>query len=66
MDRNQIIKAIDDYATQSGLQQTTICQYAVKNRRAYDRLRGGSLSMLTAERIIAWIEANPVDAKAAQ
>ena len=66
MDRNQIIKAIDEYAAQSGLQHTTICQYAVQNRRAYERLQGGSLSMLTAEKIMAWIKENPAKAKASQ
>ena len=66
MDRNQIIKAIDEYATQSGLQHTTICQYAVQNRHAYERLRGGSLSMLTAEKILAWMKENPASARASQ
>jgi hypothetical protein len=66
MDRNQIIKTIDDYAAQTGLQQSTICQYAVQNRKAYDRLRSGSLSMLTAEKIVEWIRENPASARASQ
>lgn len=59
MDRQQIIKSIDDYASASGLKPSTICQYAVKNRNAYDRLVSGSLSLRTAEQILEWIAANP-------
>ena len=65
MDRNQIIKCIDDYASASGLKPSTICQYAVKNRFAYDRLVSGSLSMRTAEDIIEWMTANPVSSEGA-
>lgn len=59
MDRALIIKAIDDYAAASGLRQSTICQYAVRNRHAYDRLVSGSLRMSTAEEILRWIADNP-------
>lgn len=63
MDRNHIIKAIDEYARVSGLKPSTICQYAVKNRHAYDRLVSGSLSMRSAEQILEWINENPPVAK---
>lgn len=60
MDSETILKAIDDYAAASGLTRGTICQYALKNNRFYDRLaEGGECLPRTAKRLLAWIEANP-------
>lgn len=59
MDRQQIIKSIDEYAEATGLKPSTICQYAVKNRHAYDRLVSGSLALRTAEEILSWMANNP-------
>jgi hypothetical protein len=60
MDREQIIKVIDDYAEASGLSQSTICQYALRNRKVYERLKnGGSCSFASIETLMAWMEKNP-------
>lgn len=60
MDREQIIKAIDDYAKASGLSQSTICQYALRNRKVYERLKnGGSCSFASVEALMAWMDQNP-------
>ena len=39
MDTSDIIKIIDEYAEETGLRQTTICQRALGNARAYERLQ---------------------------
>lgn len=60
METQTILKAIDDYAAQSGLTRGTICQYALKNNRFYDRLSGGGECLpRTAKRLFDWIEKNP-------
>lgn len=66
MDRTQIIKAIDDYAAASGLSQSTICQYALRNRKVYDRLKnGGSCSFASVEALLRWMKENPAESGAA-
>lgn len=56
MDRNQIIKKVEDYAEASGLAESTICQYAIKNRLFVSRLRAGDdYRVKTAERLSTWI-----------
>lgn len=66
MDRTQIIKAIDDYAAASGLSQSTICQYALRNRKVYDRLKnGGSCSFASVEALLQWMDENPAEGNAA-
>lgn len=66
MDRTQIIKAIDDYAAASGLSQSTICQYALRNRKVYDRLKnGGSCSFASVEALLRWMDENPAERGAA-
>lgn len=63
MDRNQIIKAIDDYAKATGLKQTTICQYAIRNRRFYKNLKDGlDYRVGTARRVLDWIDENQPEA----
>lgn len=65
MKQAQIIKAIDDYAKASGLKPSTICQYALKNRKVYDRLKnGGSCSFASVEALLAWMDENPPKAEA--
>jgi hypothetical protein len=60
METKTILAAIDDYAARSGLTRGTICQYALKNNRFYDRLAsGGECLPRTARRLLTWIENNP-------
>lgn len=60
MESKDIIKIIDDYAAQSGLKPSTICQYALRTHRLYDRLKaGGECLPSTAKKLIAWVKANP-------
>jgi len=64
MNRDQIITAVDTYAAKSGLKQSTICQYALGNRLVYDRLvNGGGCSISSVERLLSWLEKNPVPAR---
>lgn len=55
MDRISTIKAIDAYAKASGLMPTTICQYAIKNRKFYERMKSGYFHEDRAQRVLAWI-----------
>ena len=61
MDRISTIKAIDSYAADSGLKPTTICQYAIANRKFYDRMQTGYFHEVHAQKILDWIEENPVE-----
>lgn len=55
MDRISTIRAIDDYAKASGLMPTTICQYAIQNRKFYERMKGGYFHEDRAKRVLSWI-----------
>ncbi len=67
MNREQIIKAVDDYAERSGLKRSTICQYALQNRHFYNNLKSGKdFRFGTAERLLAWMRDNPPNPKAAE
>lgn len=60
MQRDEIIKAVDDYAAASGLAHSTICQYALRNRMVYERLKsGGSCSVSSVEALLSWMAENP-------
>lgn len=66
MTHAEIIAAIDGYAARSGLAPSTVCQYALKNRLVYDRLKtGGSCSVKTVERLLGWMHDNPPSSDAA-
>jgi hypothetical protein len=66
MDRTKIINLIDEYSALTGLKQTTICQYALANRKFYQRLQGGYFHETHAQRLVEWMEANPATERAAQ
>ena len=56
MERTHIIAAIEEAAALTGLKPSTICQYAVKNRKLYDNLVGGlDCQFGTAKRVLDWI-----------
>lgn len=58
--RTEIIKAIEAYAAQSGLKPSTICQYAVRNRRLYYRLLARQeQDEALAQRLLHWMRDNP-------
>lgn len=60
MHRTRIIKAIETYSDVTGLKPSTICQYALRNRRFYDNLvTGGDYLSSSAERLMDWIRAHP-------
>lgn len=60
MNRADIIKSIEAYSEASGLAPTTICQYALRNRKVYDRLKsGGSCSVASVEALARWMDENP-------
>jgi len=61
MDRVSTISAIDAYAAKSGLKPTTICQYAIANRKFYDRMCNGYFHEVHAKKILDWIDQNPVE-----
>lgn len=56
MDRETVIKAIEDFSATSGLKPSTICQYALRNRLVYDKLKnGGSPGFSSIERLMDWM-----------
>jgi len=60
MESRDILKAIDAYSEASGLQPSTICQYAVFNGRLYRHLLDGNECLpRTARRLFQWMEDNP-------
>jgi hypothetical protein len=66
MDRAKIINLIDEYSALSGLKQTTICQYALANRKFYQRLKGGYFHETQAQRLAEWIVNNPASERVSQ
>lgn len=64
MTRQQLIRAIRDYAEKTGLSPSTITLRAVNNSRLYDRLeRGGDCTTEIAGRLAAYMVANPATAQ---
>lgn len=62
MQRETIIKAVDDFSKSSGLKHSTICQYALRHRLFYEKVkRGEDFQFGTAERLLAWIEAKKAE-----
>jgi len=60
MEREKIIQAIEDYSRASGLAPSTICQYALRNRKVYQRLKaGGTTSIASAQNLLNWMRDNP-------
>ena len=58
MQENLIIKAMEDHAETFGLEVTTIGQFAVQNRNAYDRIKRGTAHRDTIRRVAEWIHAD--------
>lgn len=59
MTRGELIKAIEDFSERSGYLPTTVCQYAIRNRGFYDKLKaGGNFHYDSATRLMEWIRAN--------
>lgn len=57
MQKNDIIKAIEDHAARFNLKVTTIGQLSVKNRNLYHKIKNGSdIQIGTAERVLDWIK----------
>ena len=57
MTREKIIQRVDRYCEQHGLKPTTVCQYAVRNRSLYERIkRGKSFGFASAEALVKWID----------
>jgi len=63
MTRLQTIKAIEKYSARSGLKPTTICQYAMQNRKFYERLHTGYFHEVYAKRLLDWMDDNPPGSK---
>ena len=52
MERDIIIREIEEFCTRSGGAPSTLCLRAVNNPHLYERmLKGGSCTILTAERL---------------
>ena len=67
MDREQIIKKIEKYAQAASLAPSTVCQYALRNRKVYARLKaGGTCSVASIEALLHWMAENPVKGGAAE
>ena len=60
MDRQDLISKIEAYSAVSKLKPSTICQYALSNRRFYDNLRAGKdYQVGTGERLLGWMQKHP-------
>ena len=61
MTKQDLITAIEDYSLRAGISPATTTGRAVGNSRLYARMvSGGSCTMDVAERVLAYIRANPV------
>jgi hypothetical protein len=61
MDILEVVKKIETYSADTGLQPSTICQNALGNARFYERqLRRAESNEKALLRIQAYIDANPV------
>jgi len=59
MNTSSIIQAIESHAARFNLKPSTIGQLAVRNRHIHANLTtGGDIQIGTAERLLAWIEAD--------
>jgi hypothetical protein len=60
MDRQDLIFKIEQYGRAANLKPSTICQYALLNRRFYANLCAGrDYQIGTAQRLVEWMENNP-------
>lgn len=55
MQTPDIIKAMRQHAEDFNLELSTIGQNAVKNRRAYERIKSGTAQIDTVTRVAAWL-----------
>ena len=59
MTREEVIKAIEAYASRSGYTPETVCQYAIQHRGFYRNVKtGGDFRYGTAIRLMNWLKAN--------
>jgi len=66
MDRQELIYKIEAFSAASGLRPSTICQYALLNRRFYDNLVAGrDYQVGTAQRLVEWMDTHLADRGAA-
>lgn len=58
MQRKDFIEAVEQYSKETGLKPSTICQYAIQNRKFFGRVCGGYFHEDTAEKVLSFIEAH--------
>lgn len=60
----QIISLIEAEARRRNIAPATLCRRAVGNNRVYRNLTaGGSVTLEVADRLMRWVDDNPVPAK---
>lgn len=60
MTSEELIQAIDAYASAAGIAPATVTSRAVGNSRLYMRMaNGGSCSLTTADRVCSYMKAHP-------
>lgn len=60
MTRDDLITEIEKYALSQGIAPATVTSRAVQNSRLYHRMKdGGGCNLIIAERLRAYIAANP-------
>jgi hypothetical protein len=66
MDRQELIRKIEAFSQASGLKPTTVCQYALQNRRFYDNIVAGrDYQVGTAQRLTEWMDRQSAERGAA-
>ena len=64
MTRQDVINHIERYAEATGLKPSTICQYAITNRKFYDRMVAGYFHEERAKRLVDWMNKNAPEPRA--
>lgn len=60
MDKNSVIKTIDEFCKIAGMKPSSVGQLSVANRGAYDRIKSGSAHLNTITQMLEWIAAEKV------
>jgi hypothetical protein len=58
MQQNDVIKAIEAHAADFNLEASTIGQMAVHNRHAVDRIKTGTASIATMQRVMEFLQSD--------